>query len=157
MIIHSRNVKHTEQVFEIDEAISLWENEYKEDVKGWQPTLVNGKSEDLQLEEINNPDFHSEFRDLDPYEVVKYHIDNIKDFVVDEDTHVIENKQNGEFNITSNLIVNFKDGQTLSLPNIPFYVKKKSPRSQKVCHTGGTGIWNTTDHSCYVFNQVTHL
>lgn len=151
MMYHSQSQKHYEQVVEIDEAITDWETQYKDEVKTWQPSLINGAGNKLSFEELNNADFHSQFSDLDNYTAVKYNIDDIKQFLVVEEPNPVVLTDNGEFNITTSLLVEFSDGQSLSLSDIPVYRKKKSPRSKKDCTLNRIGIWNATDNSCYIF------
>eukprot|EP00344_Euplotes_crassus_P004140 CAMPEP_0196994784 /NCGR_PEP_ID=MMETSP1380-20130617/1022_1 /TAXON_ID=5936 /ORGANISM="Euplotes crassus, Strain CT5" /LENGTH=142 /DNA_ID=CAMNT_0042410249 /DNA_START=98 /DNA_END=526 /DNA_ORIENTATION=- len=128
---HSQNQKHQEQVLQIDGAIDSWESQYRDETKAWKPVLINNANEEVQFSELNTPDFHSQFSDLHNYTVVKYNIDNIVDVLRDSTETKKENPNNGEFNLTSTLLVNFNDGNTLSLEDIPVYVRKKSSRSSK--------------------------
>mmetsp|Transcript_13479 Transcript_13479/g.11971 ORF Transcript_13479/g.11971 Transcript_13479/m.11971 type:complete len:203 (+) Transcript_13479:3-611(+) len=157
MMMHSQNKKHIEQVVEIDQAIIDWEKDFKNDVKEWKPKLINTLSEESSFEELSTVDFHSQFSDLDIYEVVKYNLDNISTFVKDEIPTEVKSKTDGAFNLTSTLLINFENGKSLSLSDIPFIIKKRSSRSQKDCTLNHIGIWNTTDHTCYVFNQLVHV
>lgn len=146
-LISSRNQKHTEQVYEINTAITAWTENYQDEVSTWSPILINEKSNEHAFEELNNADFHSQFNDLEVYTPVKYSIDDIKEFVSEQTPQVIASDTDGSFNITTTLLVKFSNGDSLTLENIPLYTKKKSMRSQKDCNLNKVGIYNTTDNT----------
>ena len=154
----SRNQRYYEEVYEIDSAIGNWTEKYQTEVQKWKPVLINEASKKFPFDEVNTADFRSQFSNLDKYTVVKYILPDIKEIVKDHKPKVVYSKlENGEFNITTTLVVQFGDGQSLTLQEVPIYAKKKSPRSQKDCTLNNIGIWNTTDNSCYVYNQLSRV
>lgn len=128
---HSQSQKHQEQVVQIDGAIKEWEDQYMQETREWKPILNNDQAQNLTFSELNTPDFHSQFSDLDTYTVVKYNIDSLASLLEDSTVTKKSSSNNGEFNLTTTFIVNFDDGSNLSLDDIPVYVRKKSGRSKK--------------------------
>ena len=131
MVINSRNQHHSEEVYEIDTAITIWNEQYQADTETWQPTLGNSNGDQLQMDELNTPDYTSKFSDLDKYEVVKYFTSGLKEFVQNNDENVVMSGTDGAFNITTDLLITFGSGHNLALEGVPLYTKRKSSRSKK--------------------------
>ena len=131
MIISSRNQTHTEQVLVINNSVAAWSRTYVDEVKKWLPSLINDNKEAYPFDLLNTPDFMSQYSDVMNYTIVKYYNSNITQALAPQSLKVIGNPNNGEFNITTTLGVAFDDGASITTPDLPIFVKAKSPRSQK--------------------------
>ena len=157
MIISSRNQTHTEQVLVINNSVAAWSRTYVDEVKKWLPSLINENKEAYPFDLLNTPDFMSQYSDVMNYTIVKYYNSNITQALAPQSLKVIGNPNNGEFNITTTLGVAFDDGASITTPDLPIFVKAKSPRSQKDWINNRIGIWNFTDGAWYVFSQLTNV
>ena len=157
IVINSRNQRFKDEAYEIDIAVGIWNDRYKNETKSWSPSVINSDSEEFQISESNDPDFSGRYRSLNTYDVVKYFSDDIKNIVSNQTQRVIQNSENGEFNLTTPITIDFSAGGSLAINNIPFYSKTRSARSSKDWTLNHIGIWNNSDGYCYVFKQLTNL
>ena len=155
--INSRNQRFKDEKYDIDIAVNIWEDGYKDDTHSWNPVIFNNDYQQFPISESNNPDFSGRYKSLNSYNVVKYHSDDIKNIIHNQTQIIIRDPDNGEFNLTSPITINFPSNYSLTLNDIPFYSRIRSERSSKDWNLNRVGVWNSTDGICYVFKQLTHL
>lgn len=145
--VNSRNQRYTETQYEIGVAANQWTETYKDETESWTPSVIMESGSEYAVSESNSADFTGRYQSLNNYDVVKFYNENIKSLIANQtDVFLIENPDNGEFNITTPMVIEFSTGDMLELNDIPFFSKMRSPRSQKDCTLNRAGIWNTTDN-----------
>ena len=129
--INSRNQRFKDEKYDIDIAVNIWEDGYKDDTHSWNPVIFNNDYQQFPISESNNPDFSGRYKSLNSYNVVKYHSDDIKNIIHNQTQSIIRDPDNGEFNLTSPITINFPSNYSLTLNDIPFYSRIRSERSSK--------------------------